>query len=222
MPSRYSSRESRRDAIELAKNLKIAVKEISIDPIHKSYEKVFRKLFGKRRADTTEENVQARIRGNLLMAVSNKLGHLVLSTGNKSELSVGYCTLYGDMSGGLSVISDVPKILVYQLALKMNGRRKVIPENIFVKAPTAELKPNQTDQDTLPPYDLLDAILKAYVEEMLSEEEIIKKGFDPKVVRKTAERVRQSEYKRWQAAPGLKVTSKAFGIGRRFPIACKM
>lgn len=221
MPSRFSSRESRKDALALAKNLKIAVREVDIRTLHKTYEGAFRKLFGRKKSDTTEENIQARIRGNLLMAVSNKLGHLVLSTGNKSELAVGYCTLYGDMSGGLAVISDLPKTLVYELARQINSRRKVIPEAIFLKAPTAELKPNQTDQDTLPPYDQLDAILKLYVEEMKSYEEIVGKGFDPKIVRDTIERVQRSEYKRWQAAPGLRVTSKAFGMGRRFPIACK-
>jgi NAD+ synthetase len=170
----------------------------------------------------TEENIQARIRGNLLMALSNKFGSLVLSTGNKSELSVGYCTLYGDMAGGLSVISDVPKTMVYEIARFINRGREVIPEACLTKPPSAELRPNQTDQDTLPPYEVMDRILKAYIEENRSTEEIAAHyDFPLELVREVAARVDRNEYKRQQAAPGLKITSKAFGIGRRFPIAQK-
>lgn len=172
--------------------------------------------------DLADENIQARIRGNILMALSNRDGYLVLSTGNKSELAVGYCTLYGDMSGGLSVISDLPKTLVYEVARHCQKKRNLIPEPVFTKAPSAELRPNQTDQDSLPPYETLDAILKATIEERKSEEEVIRMGFDPAVVRDVIRRMKQNEYKRRQAAPGIKVTSKAFGIGRRYPIARKI
>ncbi len=220
MPSRYTSTESLKDARALAKNLKIKFKEIPITPLQKEFEKSFKKIFGKKKADITEENIQARIRGNLLMALSNKEGHLILSTGNKSELAVGYSTLYGDMCGGLSVIADMPKTLVYRLARFLN-RKKIIPENIFTKAPTAELRFNQTDQDSLPPYEELDAIIKAYVEELKSREEIISQGFKPQIVNRVISMIHRNEYKRRQAAPGLKVTAKAFGMGRRFPIACK-
>jgi len=222
MPSRYSSKSSKEDAKKLARNLKISIKEVSIDVLHKAYEKSFLKLFGKRKADTTEENIQARIRGNLLMALSNKLGHLILSTGNKSELAVGYCTLYGDMSGGLAVISDLPKTVVYQLSRFINRQKEIIPTTILTKAPSAELKPNQTDQDTLPSYEILDDILKVYLEELKSEEAIVKMGYPKAVVNKVLKMVHHNEYKRRQASPGLRVTSKAFGIGRRFPIACKI
>lgn len=218
MSSRYTSRESIKDALALAKNLKLKTKTIPINDLHLAYEKKFKKLFGKRKADTTEENVQARIRGNLLMALSNKEGYLVLSTGNKSEIAVGYCTLYGDMSGGLSVIADLPKTLVYELSRHLG----LMPVNILTKAPTAELKPNQKDQDTLPPYEVLDGIIKAYVEELKSPEEIVSAGYDKKMVMKVLSMIHRNEYKRRQAAPGLKVTSKAFGMGRRFPIACKI
>lgn len=221
MPSRYSSRESATDALALARNLRMRTKTVSIQSMHSIFEKSFQKMFGKKKPDTTEENIQARIRGNLLMAISNKEGYLVLSTGNKSELAVGYCTLYGDMSGGLAVISDLPKTLVYQLARFMNKKTGPIPEAIFVRPPTAELKPNQTDQDTLPPYEILDGILKASVEDLKSPDEIIKMGYDKKVVTRVTRMIQQNEYKRRQAAPGLRVTSKAFGMGRRFPIACK-
>lgn len=222
MPSRYSSRHSVADAKALAKNLKIQTKEIPINPMHTAYEKGFRKMFGRKKADTTEENVQARIRGNLLMAVSNKLGHLVLSTGNKSELAVGYCTLYGDMSGGLAVISDLPKTMVYKLARHINRVKEIIPQNCLAKPPSAELKPNQLDCDSLPPYEILDGILKAYVEDLKSGEEIVRMGCEKAVVQKVIRMIHRNEYKRRQAAPGLRVTSKAFGMGRRFPIACKI
>jgi NAD+ synthase (glutamine-hydrolysing) len=165
--------------------------------------------------------MQPRLRAMTLMALSNKFGHLVLSTGNKSELAVGYCTIYGDMAGGLSVISDVPKTMVYDLARWINGKAEVIPRSTIDKAPSAELKPNQKDQDTLPPYDVLDEILRLYVEENLSARDIIAHGFDEKTVRWVQRRVDLNEYKREQAAPGLKVTTRAFGLGRRMPIAQK-
>lgn len=221
MPSRYTSRQSNVDAKRLSKNLKIKTRVAPVGDIQKVYEHLFKKMFGKKKPDTTEENIQARIRGNLLMALSNKEGYLVLSTGNKSELSVGYCTLYGDMSGGLAIISDLPKTLVYQLARFMNKKGKPIPEPIFIRPPTAELKPNQTDQDTLPPYEVLDDILKAYIEDLKCTDEIIAMGHNPSVVKKVIQMIQKNEYKRRQAAPGLRVTSKAFGMGRRFPIACK-
>jgi NAD+ synthetase len=170
----------------------------------------------------TEENIQARIRGNYLMALSNKFGSMVLSTGNKSELAVGYCTLYGDMAGGLAVISDVPKLMVYELARYVNRGREVIPRSTIEKPPSAELRPNQKDEDSLPPYDVLDRILKAYIEDLRSPQEIADHyGFDIKLVRDIALHVDRNEYKRKQAAPGLKITSRAFGFGRPFPIAQK-
>ncbi|EKD41756.1 MAG: hypothetical protein ACD_73C00545G0001 [uncultured bacterium] len=220
MPSRYTSPDSMQDASLLAGKLGIQTRIIPIDDIHKSYEASFNQMFAGLKGDTTEENIQARIRGNLLMAVSNKEGYLVLSTGNKSEVSVGYCTLYGDMAGGLSVISDVPKTMVYELCRFLNKPDSLIPERIFTKAPTAELKPDQTDQDSLPPYDILDSILRLMIEEQKSNAEIVKKGFKKDLVIKIRKMLVSSEYKRKQAAPGLKVTSKAFGVGRRFPIAC--
>lgn len=221
MSSRYSSSGSVKDATLLAKNLGIEVIEAPIENIHRTYEKAFEQMFGKGPADLTDENIQARIRGNLLMALSNKKGHLVLTTGNKSELAVGYCTLYGDMSGGLAVISDLPKHLVYALASHMNRGGKYIPADVFSKAPSAELRPDQTDQDSLPPYEVLDAILELLIEESLSEGQIVARGYSRTLVRKIIRMVFRNEYKRRQAAPGLKVTSKAFGMGRRYPIACK-
>jgi NAD+ synthetase len=167
----------------------------------------------------TEENIQARIRGNLLMALSNKFGSLLLTTGNKSELAVGYCTLYGDMSGGLAVIADVPKTMVYRVARWVNRRRPVIPVSTLTKAPSAELRPNQTDQDSLPPYDVLDAILERHIERNQSVEDIVEGGFDEALVRRVMRLVRIAEFKRRQAAPGLKVTDRAFGSGWRMPIA---
>jgi len=193
-----------------------------ISDVFGSYTSALAPAFAGRPADTTEENLQARIRGTLLMALSNKFGSLVLSTGNKSELAVGYCTLYGDMAGGLAVISDVPKSMVYELARIVNIGREVIPLETLTKPPSAELRPNQTDQDTLPPYDVLDRILKPYIEDLRSPEEIADHyGFPLSLVRETARRVDQNEYKRKQAAPGLKITSKAFSVGRRFPVAQK-
>src|SRR5438094_109563 len=222
MPGPYSSAASFRDAETLARNLRIDFRAIPIRSIFEDYLVTLDPAFEDRPRDATEENIQARIRGNILMALSNKFGSLVLSTGNKSELSVGYCTLYGDMAGGLAVIADVPKMMVYELAHYANRDGARIPEACFTKAPTAELRPNQTDQDTLPPYEVLDVILKAYIEESLCAEEIIEKHKLPSdLVRQTIARVHSAEYKRQQAAPALKVTAKAFGMGRRFPIAQK-
>ena len=176
-------------------------------------------IFAGRKEDTTEENIQARLRGVILMALSNKFGSLLLTTGNKSELAVGYCTLYGDMSGGLAVISDVPKTMIYRLARWLNREKKIIPESSITKAPSAELRPNQTDQDSLPPYEILDAILDLYVVEGKTASEIIAAGFEEATVRRVIRMIDFNEYKRRQAAPGIKVTSKAFGMGRRVPIA---
>ncbi len=219
MPSRFSSEGSRTDAAALAKNLGIGFREIPIEPVFASYLETLAPAFAGRPADVTEENLQARIRGALLMALSNKMGSLLLTTGNKSELATGYCTLYGDMCGGLAVISDVPKTLVYRLSREVNRDGELIPEATITKAPSAELRPNQTDQDSLPPYDLLDAILEAHIEEGLDIEALVGRGFARPVVEDVVRRVRVNEYKRRQAAPGLKITGKAFGIGRRYPIA---
>ena len=219
MPSPYSSRGSIDDALALAKNLGIKCLEIPIGDAFAAFKAQFAEIFAGRPEDTTEENMQARLRGMILMSLSNKFGHIVLSTGNKSELAVGYCTIYGDMAGGLAVISDVPKTMVYELARWMNREREVIPPSTIEKPPSAELKPGQKDQDTLPPYDILDEILRLYVEENLSARDIIAHGFDEKTVRWVQRRVDVNEYKREQAAPGLKVTSRAFGVGRRMPIA---
>jgi NAD+ synthase (glutamine-hydrolysing) len=221
MPSQYSSQGSLDDAASLAGSLGIQYKVIPIADVYRAYLGTLEPHFEGRAPDVTEENIQARIRGNYLMALSNKFGYLVLSTGNKSELAVGYCTLYGDMSGGLAVISDVPKMMVYDLAHYINREREVIPPASITKPPSAELRPNQTDQDTLPPYPILDAILHQYIEEMRSVEEIVAQGFDPQTVHWVVRAVDRNEYKRKQAAPGLRVTSKAFGVGRRMPIAAR-
>jgi NAD+ synthase (glutamine-hydrolysing) len=249
MPSQFSSKGSIEDSRELARNLGIRWEIIPIQDVFEQYKATLKALFKGLREDTAEENIQARIRGTLLMALSNKLGHMLLTTGNKSELAVGYCTLYGDMNGGLGVIADVPKTTVYELARFINmsgkregesgkgkaasGQRKVqrgrgeaggkgfpIPEASLTKPPSAELRPNQTDQDTLPPYDMLDAILKRYVEESKSAAEIIQEtGYDEKLIRDVVRKIDLNEYKRKQAPPCLRVTTKAFGIGRRVPIA---
>lgn len=219
MPSRYSSSASKADANELADNLGIHCAEVPIGPMHGAFEQALAEMFAGRRPDVTEENIQARIRGTILMALSNKFGYLVLSTGNKSELAMGYCTLYGDMAGGLGVISDVPKQMVYELAEFINRQRRIIPEDVIRKPPSAELRPNQTDQDTLPPYETLDRILKMYIEEERSAEQIIACGFEPAIVERVIVTVDRNEYKRKQAPIGLKVTSRAFGSGRRMPIA---
>jgi NAD+ synthase (glutamine-hydrolysing) len=221
MPSPYSSKGSVEDSRELAKRIGIQFKVIPITEIYDTYLKTLEGHFPNNELGITEENIQARIRGNILMAFSNKYSHLVLSTGNKSELSVGYCTLYGDMSGGLSVLSDVPKTLVYELANYINRESEIIPQQIIQKPPSAELRPNQVDQDTLPPYPILDQILHQYIEEESSPDEIIGMGFDSNTVKWVVKIVELSEYKRNQAALGLKVTSKAFGVGRRMPIAAK-
>ena len=225
MPSQFSSRGSVLDALALAKNLEIQCLQIPIADAFAVFKAQFKEVFAGRTEDATEENMQARLRGMTLMALSNKFGHLVLSTGNKSELAVGYCTIYGDMAGGLAVISDVPKTMIYELARFINseasraGKREIIPASTIEKPPSAELRPNQKDQDILPPYDVLDAILRLYVEDNLSAPEIVAQGFDEKTVRWVQRRVDLNEYKRAQAAPGLKVTSRAFGVGRRMPVA---
>jgi NAD+ synthase (glutamine-hydrolysing) len=222
MPGPYSSEGSLRDARCLAKSLDIEFLVLPITETFEAYRKTLAPTFGGMAEDATEENIQARIRGNLLMALSNKFGSLVLSTGNKSEMAVGYCTLYGDMAGGLAIISDVPKTMVYELAAFANRKTQVIPQATMEKPPSAELRPNQKDVDTLPPYDVLDPILKAYVEDLRAPEEIADQyGFPLDVVRWVTRRVDQNEYKRKQAPPGLKVTSKAFSVGRRFPLAQK-
>ncbi len=219
MPSPYTSDMSREDARRLAENLGISFMEIPIEPLMASFKKSLSPLFKDRPEDHTEENIQARIRGNLLMAVSNKFGSLLLSTGNKSEMSVGYCTLYGDMCGAVSVIGDVPKTLCYALARLINADSEIIPERVIHRPPSAELKPDQTDQDVLPPYDALDDILYAAVELNQSIQEITDRGHDEAVVREVLLRMDRNEYKRAQAAPVLKVTTRAFGFGRRYPIA---
>ena len=222
MPGPYSSEGSIEDARTLAKNLGIRFELISINPAYEAYRTMLKEVFAGRKEDTTEENLQSRARGMLLMALSNKFGAIVLSTGNKSELGVGYCTLYGDMAGGLAVISDVPKTLVYRLSRYVNSRRAVIPEDTLEKPPSAELRPNQKDSDSLPPYEILDAVLEDYVEDSHSPERIAADhGFDIEVVRRVVRMVDRVEYKRQQAAPGLKISPKAFGYGRRFPIAAK-
>jgi NAD+ synthase/NAD+ synthase (glutamine-hydrolysing) len=218
MPSIYSSAGSIDDSVALARNLGIQTLTLSIADIMKTYDATLAPAFGDLPPDVTEENIQSRIRGNLLMALSNKFGALLLTTGNKSEMSVGYCTLYGDMNGGLAVIADLPKMMVYRVSRWRNRRRPDIPEAILTKAPSAELRPNQTDQDSLPPYDLLDKILELHVEQSQSAEEIVAQGFDEATVRRVLRLVRMAEFKRKQAAPVLKVTSRAFGTGWRMPI----
>ena len=219
LPSQFSSQGSLDDAQKLAENLGIRYDVIPIQPPFVAVKEQLKTVFAGRAEDTTEENIQARLRGVMLMALSNKFGSLLLTTGNKSELAVGYCTLYGDMCGGLAVISDVPKTMVYKISRWLNREREIIPAASITKAPSAELRPNQTDQDSLPPYDVLDAILNAYVVEGRAAAEIIQLGHDEKSVRRVLRLINLNEYKRRQAAPGLKVTSKAFGVGRRVPVA---
>ncbi|MGH9710612.1 MAG: NAD+ synthase, partial [Candidatus Acidiferrales bacterium] len=222
MPGPYSSKGSLCDAKKLAENLGIRYQVLPIGGIFESYHTTLAGVFAGKKEGVAEENLQARARGNLLMALSNKFGSMVLSTANKSEMAVGYSTLYGDMAGGLSVISDVPKVMVYELARLVNREREVIPEATLTKPPSAELRPDQKDEDSLPPYDVLDRILKAYVEDMRTPDEISSHyGFSAQLVRDVALLVDRSEYKRKQAPPGLKVTSKAFSVGRRFPLAQK-
>jgi NAD+ synthase/NAD+ synthase (glutamine-hydrolysing) len=222
MPGPYSSAGSIADARALAKNLGIRFEVLSINGAVEAYRETLKDVFANRKEDVTEENIQSRARGTLLMALSNKFGAIVLSTGNKSELGVGYCTLYGDMVGGLAVISDVPKTLVYRLSRYVNWRRPVIPQDTLEKPPSAELRPDQKDSDSLPPYEILDAVLEDYVEDAHSAERIAADhGFDIEVVRRVLRMVDRAEYKRQQAAPGIKITPKAFGYGRRLPIAAK-
>ena len=222
MPSRYSSGGSVSDSAELAANLGISLEELPIEKIFSSALETLEPLFEGLEEDVTEENLQARIRGLLLMALSNKLNALLLTTGNKSELAVGYCTLYGDMSGGLAVISDVPKTLVYRISEWLNRAGEVIPRAIIDKQPSAELRPDQRDTDSLPPYEVLDAILEAYVEEGQGLREIIARGFEEEAAAWILKMVDLNEYKRLQAAPGLRITSKAFGPGRRFPVVKRL
>jgi NAD+ synthetase len=219
LPSQFSSQGSLEDAQAIADRLGIPYDVISIQPPFEAVKLQLAEVFAGRSEDTSEENIQARLRGVTLMALSNKFGSLLLTTGNKSELAVGYCTLYGDMCGGLAVISDVPKTMVYRLARWINRDKEIIPAASITKPPSAELRPNQTDQDSLPPYEVLDAILEAYVVQGKSAAEIIAAGFDEATVKRVVRLIDLNEYKRRQAAPGLKVTSKAFGVGRRIPIA---
>ncbi|MCL2649106.1 MAG: NAD(+) synthase, partial [Phycisphaerales bacterium] len=234
LPSRYSSDHSKSDAATLAQNLGIRFETIPLEAPHRGMEAALAPLFAGTKEGIAEENIQARLRGNILMALSNKFGHMLLSTGNKSETAVGYCTLYGDTCGGLAVISDIPKTMVYQLAHHINaqwekekGRKGegergrgggLIPEGTLTKPPSAELKPDQKDQDSLPPYEILDAIIEKYVEQEKNVAEIIAAGFDSATVARIIRLIDLSEYKRKQMAPGLKITSRAFGSGRRMPI----
>lgn len=219
MPSRYTSSDNYEDTRKLAGNTGIGFEVMPVDGVFREYISLLSPALREDKPDLTEQNIQARIRGTVLMALSNRQGRLLLSTGNKSELAVGYCTLYGDMNGGLAVISDIPKTVVYELAHYINREKEIIPARIIKKAPSAELKPDQTDQDDLPPYEILDSILKGYIEDLKGAEELVQSGFDPKLVEEVISRVDRNEYKRHQAAPGLKVTTKAFGYGRRYPLA---
>ena len=221
MPGPFSSPGSIDDSIALARHLGIECHTVAIEDAFAAMNEQLRDVFTGHPPDITEENLQARLRGMTLMALSNKFNRMVISTGNKSELAVGYCTIYGDMAGGMALLSDVPKTVVYQLAGYLNRHREIIPRNTIEKPPSAELRADQKDQDTLPPYDVLDEILRLYVEEQLTAAEITTRNFDPDTVRWVAHKVDTNEYKRQQAAPGIKVTSKAFGIGRRVPIAQK-
>ena len=222
MPSRFNSPSSLKDAQDLAKNLGIDFDTISIDELYDTYLKTLTPFFQGKPLDITEENIQSRIRGMTLMALSNKLGYLLLSTGNKSELAMGYCTLYGDMAGGLGVIADVNKTQVYMLARWINQKKELIPHSTIDKPPSAELRPDQRDTDTLPDYSIVDAVLQAYVEDLLSPEEIVKKyNFPLELVLDLIHRIHTSEYKRRQSAPGIRVTKKAFRVGRRYPIVQK-
>ena len=219
MPSGFSSKGSVKDSKALAKRLGIAFENIPIKSVYNAYTRTLSDMFTGLPFDVTEENLQARIRGKILMAISNKYGYLVLTTGNKSELAVGYCTLYGDMCGGLAVISDIPKTMVYDIAEYINRKKEIIPIDTIEKPPSAELRPDQKDQDSLPPYDILDGVLRAYVEESKDIDDIVGIGFNETLVKDIIKKVDTNEYKRKQAAPGLKVTSKAFGTGRRMPLA---
>jgi NAD+ synthetase len=219
MPSPYSSDHSVNDALELARRLGVTTHTLPIQDPMASFEGALSEVFADRAPDVTEENIQARIRGTLLMAWSNKFGDLLLTTGNKSELAVGYCTLYGDMAGGLSLLSDVPKMWVYALAHHINTLDEVIPKSTIEKPPSAELRPDQLDSDSLPPYEILDALIAGYVEEGLDAESLVNRGFERESVERVIHLIHLTEYKRRQAAPGIKISSRAFGFGRRFPIA---
>jgi NAD+ synthetase len=219
MPSRYSSAHSVSDARELADNLGIELWTLPIEATFQAFLDTLAEPFSGLPHDVTEENLQARCRGTLLMATSNKTGRLLLSTGNKSETAVGYSTLYGDMCGGIAVISDVPKTLVYDLCRWRNRSGEVIPESTIVKPPSAELRPNQLDQDSLPPYETLDAIIEAWVERCETFEQLVAAGYDAATVTRVIRLIERAEYKRRQAAPGIRVTSRAFGVGRRYPVA---
>ncbi|MGE5245122.1 MAG: NAD+ synthase [Betaproteobacteria bacterium] len=221
MPTRFSSAHSLTDAADLARNLGIHHQVIPIDAIFQSFLEALAPAFGGRPPGTAEENLQARARGAVLMALSNKFGHLLLSTGNKSELAIGYCTLYGDMCGGLAIINDVPKTLVYRLARFVNRDREIVPESTIRKPPSAELRPNQVDADSVPSYEILDPIVEAYVERDEDIDQICRLGFDRALVADVLRRIDASEYKRRQAAPGIKISSKAFGLGRRYPMAAR-
>ncbi len=222
LPGPYSSPGSLEDSRALAARLGIRLMTVPIGPLMAGFDVALSEAFAGLPRDVTEENIQSRIRGNLLMALSNKFGMLLLTTGNKSELAVGYCTIYGDMSGGLAVIADVPKTMVYRLAEQVNLDGEVIPRAILDKPPSAELRPDQTDQDSLPPYEELDAILRLRVELHRSRTEIVQAGFDPATVEKVCKLVKGAEFKRRQAAPGIKITDRAFGTGWRMPVACRI
>lgn len=220
MPSPYTSKESADDARRLAVACGVRFLTIPIDPLYAAYRESLQPVFGKNSSEgVTEQNIQARIRGSLLMALANKEGGIVLATGNKSEFSVGYATLYGDMAGGLSVLADVPKETVYELSRFINKERAVIPQHSIVRAPSAELKIGQKDEDDLPPYPVLDKVLKSYIEQGLGYRSLLQEGHDPKLVSAILDRIDRNEYKRRQAAPSLKISPKAFGVGRRLPIA---
>lgn len=224
MPSEFSSEGSITDSQKLADNLGITMHELAIRDIYEEFTEVLSPLFSGTSFGVAEENIQPRIRGTLLMAFSNKFGHMLLNTGNKSELATGYCTLYGDMAGGLGVISDLYKLEVFEMAHWLNNeyfKQEIIPGSILEKPPSAELRPDQKDADTLPAYDILDPILKAYIEEQLSIDEIAERGFDISTVNRITKMVDRMEYKRFQAVPGLKMSDKAFGTGRRWPIVQK-
>jgi NAD+ synthase (glutamine-hydrolysing) len=219
MPSPYSSDHSISDAIDLSHNLGIQTSQLPIQELMTGFDHTLAPLFADTEFGIAEENIQSRIRGNLLMAIANKFGHLLLSTGNKSEMAVGYCTLYGDMNGGLAVIADVPKTRVYSLCRWLNRQQEIIPVNIIDKPPSAELKPGQMDQDSLPPYEILDDLLEKIICEHRSITELIARGFEPAVISQITKLLQRAEFKRRQAPPGLKITDRAFGTGWRMPIA---
>jgi NAD+ synthetase len=221
MPSQYTAQMSLEDSRAIARNLRVRYDEIPIRPAFDAFLGLLAKEFSGRPVDAAEENLQARIRGTLLMALSNKFGAIVLTTGNKSEMAVGYATLYGDMAGGFAVIKDILKTLVYRLCAYRNGVGRVIPERVLTRAPSAELRPDQTDQDNLPPYDVLDAIISAYMENDMSPAEMIEQGFDAQEVRRVVEMIHRSEYKRRQAPIGIRITHRGFGKDWRYPITSR-